>query len=65
MILRKMSGAKNNFVSFIKPFMLGVLTTLIVIGILWCKKNYKSIVMAVTYPEVVAQLEIKRDLSVK
>jgi len=65
MTLRKINGLTRGLAHDIKVFALGVLLTLLALALVWVSKNYKSLVVAITYPEVVAQMNISRELKVK
>lgn len=49
----------------VKMLALGALTVLLLLTGNWMMKNYKAIVVAVTYPEVVSSLKVTKDYQVK
>lgn len=65
MTLRKINGLTRGVAHDIKVFLLGVLITLLALALIWTVKHYQSLVVAITYPEVVAQINVNRELKVK
>lgn len=65
MTLRKINGLTRGALHDIKVFLLGVILTLLALSLIWVSKHYQSLIVAITYPEVVASMQINRELKVK
>jgi hypothetical protein len=49
----------------VKPYILGFLFAVLMFGAFWIYKHFNAFIVAANYPEVVSNLKIQKEFSVK
>jgi hypothetical protein len=49
----------------VKPYVFGFLFAVVIFGAFWIYKHFNAFIVAANYPEVVSNLKIQKEFSVK